>query len=99
MSWSMSFPKPVLKSEADQAIDKLGLSEDCPKLCEEMADQLRTAKQAAKVLLTNVPGPYVSISMSGHANAVGWQKKSGMANDGIYVNVQQICEEDLKYYS
>lgn len=87
MSWSTG-TKAIVKSEADAAIDALTTGTTDP----QHEDQLRTAKLAAKVLLANVPGPFVSISLSGHANGVGWQKKEGWANDCISVNVTQMFE-------
>lgn len=87
MSWSAG-TKAVPKSEADATIDALTTGTDDP----QHEDQLRTAKQAAKLILANVPGPFVSISLSGHANGVGWQKKEGWANDCIVVNVVQMFE-------
>ena len=62
------------------------------------ADQLHAARLAAKRLLHSIPGPYVMVSLSGHANGIGWQKKEGYANDSISVSVSQHLEEDLKYY-
>jgi len=96
MSWSVSLPKPVKKEDVDGAIDSIVPTSymDGP-----MLDQFRTAKQAAKLVAHNIPGPYVSVSMSGHANAVGWQKKEGYANDCIAINVGQITEADLQYYN
>jgi len=87
MSWSTG-TKYVAKSEADAAIDALTTGTDDPK----HEDQLRVAKQAAKLLLANVPGPFVIILLSGHANGVGWNKKDGWANDCIAVNVSQGFE-------
>jgi len=80
--------KPVAKAEADAAIDALTTATNDPM----HEDQLRVAKQAAKLLLASVPGPAVTISLSGHANGVGWQKKEGWANDCISVNVTQAVE-------
>lgn len=95
MSWSASFLKPVPKREAAAAIAALttGGQIEGPAM-----DQCELAKHVAHSLLANVPGPYINVSLSGHANGVGWQKKSGMANDCITVNIAQICEEDMKYY-
>lgn len=58
-------------------------------------DQLDAAKRAAKELLKTLPGPFVRINFSGHANGVGWQKKAGYANDMITVSVSQVCHDDL----
>lgn len=87
MSWSAG-TKAIAKSEADAAIDALTTGTNDP----QHEDQLRVAKQSAKLLLANVPGPFVSVSLSGHANGVGWQKKEGWSNDCISVNVTQMFE-------
>lgn len=87
MSWSAG-TKSVAKSEADAAIDALIAGTGDPT----HDDQLRVAKQAAKLLLANIPGPYVTVSLSGHANGIGWQKKDGWSNDCISVNVTQQME-------
>ncbi len=98
MSWSVGFAKPVSKHEAESMLDNLAFAGDATK--EGPAyDQFKSAKATAKLLLRSVPGPYVMVTMSGHANGVGWHKKEGMANDMISVNVTQICEEDLQYYA
>lgn len=84
MSWSVSM-KPTKKADVDAAIDALSTNtSDGP-----MEDQLRVAKLAAKLLAFNVPGPYLYVSMSGHANGVGWQEKSGWSNDCISVSISQ----------
>lgn len=87
MSWSAG-TKSIVKHEADAAIDALTTGTNIP----EHEDQLRVAKQAAKLVLANIPGPCVIVSMSGHANAVGWNKKEGWANDCISINVTQQFE-------
>ncbi len=95
MSWSVSFKKPVEKCRVDTAIDELGdqLSVHPPAF-----DQFQAAKDIAKALAKSIPGPYINISLSGHANGVGWYKKDGMANDTISVSASQITEADLQYY-
>lgn len=92
MSWSVGFEKPVPKAEADAAIDALVVPVNVGPEC---LDQLRSAKSAAKALLSNISGPYILVNLSGHANGVGWQKKAGWANDCICVSVTQICGQDL----
>jgi hypothetical protein len=86
MSWSVS-TGTVDKTHADRFIDALG----DPYIAERPAswDQLRAAKDVAKLLLKSVPGPFVSVSLYGHANGVGWQKCDGYANDSIGVTVSQ----------
>jgi hypothetical protein len=94
MSWSASFQKPVLKCAAVAELDNL------PKPQEPAAmEQFQAAKDVAKLLLKSVPGPFVNVSMTGHANAIGWQKKEGWANDMISVSVYQMCDEDMKYFA
>jgi hypothetical protein len=90
MSWSASFLKPVRKVDAAAYIDRLstGAQVEGPAI-----DQCELAKGAAKSLLAGIPGPYVQVSLSGHANGVGWQKKEGWANDCITINVSQFTEE------
>jgi len=89
MSWSCSTPK-VEKQQVENDIDVAmpgGLC-DGPVL-----DQLAAARRAAKEIVKSVPGPYVIVSMSGHANGVGWQKKEGWANDCISVTVTQFTDD------
>jgi hypothetical protein len=88
MSWSTG-TKAVAKIKADEAIDALTLSnqEDWHD------DQLRIAKLAAKMILLNIPGPFVIVSLHGHGNGVGWNKKDGWASDSITVTVTQMFEE------
>lgn len=95
MSWSASFTKPVRKVDAAAYIDRLntGSQVEGPAI-----DQCDLAKQAAKEIIKGIPGPYVMVTLSGHANGVGWHKKDGFANDCINVSVAQICEDDMKYY-
>ena len=95
MSWSASFPMPVRKEKAVEALDRLLIVHETTS---SMIDQCELAKQAVKAILPGIPGPYVMVSISGHANGVGWQKQQGMANDCIYISVSQICEEDLDNY-
>jgi hypothetical protein len=92
MSWSVS-TGIVNKSEVDSFIDALG----DPYIAERPAswDQLKAAKDAAKLLLKSIPGPFVAVSLSGHANGVGWQKAQGCSNDEIHITVMQRCVEDL----
>lgn len=89
MSWSTS-TLVIPKAEAIRAINTI----EIPQYVEAPAlEQIRAAQEAAKELLKYVPGPRVRISMSGHANGVGWQKKDGYADDCITVTVTQITEE------
>jgi len=90
MSWSVG-TKCVVKGEADAAIDALTTGTGD----EKHEDQLRVAKQAAKLILANIPGPCVSVTMSGHANGLGWQDRPGWATDCISVNVSQSMTATL----
>jgi hypothetical protein len=84
MSWSTR-TKYILKAEADAAIDALVTGTNEPV----HEDQLRVAKQAAKLILANISGPMITVSLSGHANGVGWNKKEDWSSDSISVNVTQ----------
>jgi hypothetical protein len=90
MSWSASFVKPVPKMLAAAAISALstGGQTEGPAI-----DQCELAKHVAHSLLPIIPGPFIQVTLSGHANGVGWQKKDGWANDCISVNVVQVTEE------
>jgi len=86
MSWSAS-TQFVDKKEIRTAIvapDIVPREIDGP-----MLDQLHAAQEAALQLVKSIPGPKVSVTMSGHANGIGWQGKSGWANDTITVTVSQ----------
>jgi hypothetical protein len=74
MSWSASFVKPVRRIDAAAWIDRLstGAQIEGPAIA-----QCEIAKTAAKGIIAAMPGPYVMVSLSGHANGVGWQKKAG----------------------
>ncbi len=86
MSWSATVPVTE-KAGIEQAIDAVVTSP--ADLNGPMFDQLHTAQLAAKLIARCTPGPKVHVSMSGHANGVGWQKKEGWANDCITVSVTQ----------
>lgn len=89
MSWSTSFVKAVPKHETAAAIAALSITQvDGP-----MMDQCELAKRAAALLLPIIPGPYIYVSLSGHANGIGWHEKTGWADDCITVNVSQRTEE------
>jgi len=89
MSWSASFPKPVPKHAAAAAISALSTG---PQTEGPAIDQCELAKHVAHSLLPIIPGPYIQVSLSGHANGVGWQKKEGWSNDTISVNITQFTE-------
>jgi hypothetical protein len=90
MSWSASFVKPVVKRHAAAAISALstGVQADEPAV-----DQCELAKHIAHQLLPIIPGPYIQVTLSGHANGVGWQKKDGWANDCINISIVQVTEK------
>lgn len=88
MSWSVSTPR-VKKADAELAVDSL----EPPDYAEPPAiDQIQSAMRAAKEILKSIPGPFVVVSMSGHANGIGWQRKAGWSDDFISVTVTQFTE-------
>lgn len=89
MSWS-KWTETIRKTDADKVLDELVMLAPYEQL-----DQFATAKRAAKEILKTIPGPFVKIQLSGHANGTGWQKKDGYANDCIQVGVTQFCNEEL----
>lgn len=90
MSWSKSFSRPVPKNEVEITIDSL----EFPDAANQgpAYDQFTLAKYAAKTLCAGIPGPFIQVSMSGHANGVGWQKKEGWSNDCITISVVQVTD-------
>jgi flagellar motor protein MotB len=110
MSWSTSTVKPVLKVDAEnelitlyvQAINPGGVQvqnvpqEEVDRQVGCVSDQIKAALAAVRELLKAIPGPYVQISISGHANGAGWHKKEGYANDCISVTVTQMIAGDFK---
>lgn len=97
MSWSASTNGPIEKSAIPtydfRGANGYGSSGDA-SVDAAVADQIEVARDAAIELAKTVPGPKVTVSLSGHANAVGYQKKSGYANDCITVSVSQWCDGD-----
>lgn len=91
MSWSVNFAKPVLKQEAEAALDALPFPYKPEQGVREaaMCDQFAMAKQAAKFILSNTPGPFIYISMTGHANGCGYQKDESWSPDFVNVSVNQ----------
>jgi len=88
MSWSIA-TAIVPKSAIEQAIEDLFVGVPELPTHEHVRDQVEAAKRGALEILKSVPGPYVSVSLLGHSNGVGWQKKDGYANDTISVSVTQ----------
>lgn len=103
MSWSASLKKPVPREAAASAIDKFleypqsGV-ENPPIEYNAALAQFEAAKEAAKELVKIIPGRFVMVSLSGHANGVGWQKKEGWSNDCITISVSQVCDADMQHY-
>jgi hypothetical protein len=89
MSWSI-ITDIVHKRDAVAAILQAQPQHDVDPPTEA---QIYDAKKAALELVRGVPGPFVSVSMSGHANGVGWQQKEGYANDAINISVTQHLVE------
>jgi hypothetical protein len=86
MSWSAN-TLIVDKKEINHAIDNPTISPmdiDGP-----MLDQLKAAQDVAKELVKSISGPKMRVSMNGHANGVGWNRKEGWSNDSITVSVYQ----------
>lgn len=100
MSWSISTGL-LSKNKAAKQIDALQLEQQTSDYVHSAAalDQFETAKNAAKELIKGMAGPYVTVTFSGHANGVGFQKISGMSNDFISIGVNQQCEEDVRRYN
>lgn len=100
MSWSLSFQRPVKKSEVDAAITALKLEgyNFEPDVLASVEGQIEVAKSVAKQIVSAVAGPYIQVSLNGHANATGENPKPGWANDYISVSVTQCFEEDLKIW-
>lgn len=90
MSWTAS-TSTIEKSKALHSLyNELTISPQ--DMDGPMLDQLSVAQDAVKVLLKNISGPKVRINMYGHANGVGWNKKSGYADDTITVSVSQVID-------
>jgi hypothetical protein len=97
MSWNISLGITE-KKDAEWQLDKLTLI-TLSNNSTYAHDQLAAAKRAAKEILKTIPGPYVSVYLTGHANGVGWQKKEGCANETITASVTQWTEDDEKRFS
>lgn len=98
MSWSSGIRKPIQKIYAEEEILNTRIEGEGDHVNDVHKDQLQTAQRAAIEIVKNIPGPYVTVSMNGHGNGVGWQGKEGWANDTITVTVTQVTEADLKHY-
>lgn len=94
MSWTAT-TGVVRKSEAKRALNELTLQGQCDPWAK---DQFEETKDVALLLIKSVPGPYVTINMSGHANGVGYSKKDTWSNDFVSVSISQQTDEDLKRY-
>jgi hypothetical protein len=94
MSWSTGTNGPINKSDLAAFDFKNLYGGGDIALGAAVADQIEAGRRAALEIAKTVPGPKISVSMSGHANAVGYQKKEGYANDCITVSVTQWCDGD-----
>lgn len=95
MSWSIQ-SKSIKREEAFDRICELAPNDymDGPA-----RTQFETAKEAAIEIVATLPGPFVRVSLSGHANAVGWQEKQGYVNETITVTVSQHLVETYPHES
>lgn len=89
MSWNLNTEGAIPLSEADVAIDELGITGASP----EVEEQISAAKAAAKSLLAsgavgNGEDVRVSVGINGHANP-DHAYSEGMAQDTISVSVRQ----------
>lgn len=87
MSWSASLRKAV-----DKNVGTLDFDINPQDISGPMLDQFNVAKKAIETIIPNISGPKLQITMSGHANGIGWNKKEGYANDFITVTVYQVTE-------
>jgi len=85
MSWQTG-TGVVEKHRAAAAIDGCSIMGD---LTPAVLDQFAAAKRIAQYALQSVPGPFVRVSMGGHANGTGWTKPEGFGPDFITITVQQ----------
>jgi hypothetical protein len=90
MSWNIN-TGIVRKAEAPRVIEALQLTGEHEPYA---LDQFEEAKDVAILLLRSIPGPYVTVNMTGHANGVGYQGKGGWSNDFVNVSVCQQTQED-----
>lgn len=92
MSWSA--PAVVVrKKDIKKALNELELSGDNSNWA---LDQFEEAKDAALELVKGIPGPYVVVNMSGHANGIGYHKKETWSNDFVSLSVGQLTEEEYQ---
>lgn len=95
MSWSVA-TKVVKKSEIESAVYYLELDPELNSPASQ--DQLEAAKRGAIEVLKGIPGPYISVNLSGHANGVGWHKADGWSNDFVSIGVSQHTQEDYERF-
>ena len=89
MSWS--YTSPVM--ERDTAFDLISALVPDQTLKGPMRAQFETAKLAAIQIAAVIPGPFIRVVMSGHANGIGWQEQDGWANDYLSVQVVQHTKQ------
>lgn len=92
MSWNI-YTSIVRKSEINQAIKNLTLPEDNPQANK---DQLESAKLAALEQVKVIPGPFVSVHITGHANGKGEEQVPGYSSDFITLATYQYYELPIK---
>lgn len=94
MSWSKSVYPQVAKGDVPAVLADLilGPNSHDPVVQAAMEAQFEAAKPLVLAMLETVPGPYVTITMSGHANGVGEVSKPGWSNDSLTVSMQQWTE-------
>ena len=101
MSWSLSLGSiPRVGAEeviADAALPEYlaSLPADDPDYKQKAAAicQIQTAKAAALEIVKGMPGPFISVTLSGHANGTGWEPKEGWSDESINVSVNQQQQE------
>lgn len=86
MSYAVSTGLPVPKGEAAAAIDAL---QPQGELNDAARNQLTGAKEAAKKLVESIPGPSVTVTISGHAND-GGKAEPGTSTDFCSITVAQV---------
>jgi len=98
MSWTKStnyFPKTDLKRILDEYVDEL--KQENPFMENEknpqIHDQVDAAADAAWFLAKSVPGPWLQINLSGHANGTGVKENQGYAAEFISITVNQAYDE------
>lgn len=96
MSWSAP-ALAVRKKDIKKALSELELTGDNASWA---IDQFEGAKDAVLELVKGIPGSYVVVNMSGHANGIGYNKKESWSNDFVSISVGQLTTAEYeKYYA